>query len=116
MIPDTFEEAVDIVVKAVTEYKEREKDPSFKFSVAESHHGYGTGLRNEWGLWHDSKLAQHMKERFGLGHADDMSGLIMEKAESILNGTSFNINEQVRHYESHWRKLGIDPLTQKRLK
>lgn len=41
------------------------------------HNDIGRQMRNRWGLWKDSPLHQHMKERFGLEHPDDMSHKIL---------------------------------------
>jgi len=41
------------------------------------HHSLGQHLRNEWGLWHGSPLAQHMVKVHGIRHPDDMSHEIL---------------------------------------
>jgi hypothetical protein len=40
------------------------------------HHGLGTWLRNYWGLWAGSRLAQKFN-RAGIRHPDDMSHIIL---------------------------------------
>lgn len=42
------------------------------------HHGLGQYLRNTFGLWKKSALAEHMKETLGLEHPDDMSHHLIE--------------------------------------
>lgn len=111
-IPETLEEAVDFVLTAISNSPEELPE---KLKVGMFHHGYGTALRNDWGLWHDSVLARHFKERFGLGHADDMSGLILGLAFARYNGEEFDIDADVQRYKRHWKKYNIDPLTQKEL-
>jgi len=41
------------------------------------HHSLGRYLRNEWGLWGGSELAQHIREVHGTVHPDDMSHVII---------------------------------------
>lgn len=83
------------------------------------HHGYGQMIRNAWGLWNGSILQDHFKQRFGLGHADDMSGLIMDGVEAHFQGKPYGarqINQRVKRSKNHWEKIGIDPLTQQEIK
>jgi hypothetical protein len=68
-------------------------------------------LRNEWGLWHDSELAQHFKNVYGLGHADDMSGMIFDGVEAEIKGTEFDADKQAKYYRDYWLRQGVDPLT-----
>jgi hypothetical protein len=49
----------------------------YKLIVA-AHHGLGQTLRNEWGLWHGSELAQDLKKNHGVDHPDDMSHFILD--------------------------------------
>lgn len=49
------------------------------------HHGFGTWLRNNWGLWGGSRLQQYLIRK-GLRHPDDMSGTILEFYYDWLNG------------------------------
>jgi len=41
------------------------------------HHSLGRHLRNEWGLWQDSELAKHLREKHGQVHPDSMSHFIL---------------------------------------
>jgi hypothetical protein len=106
-VPETFEEAVQEISDELNE----SELPTEQANVAFYHHGYGTALRNEWGLWTDSVLAKHMKQRFGIGHADDMSGLIMGKAFADYRGEEFDIDAEIQRYKEHWKRLKVDPLT-----
>lgn len=49
------------------------------------HHGFGTWLRNNWGLWGGSRLQQYLISK-GLRHSDDMSATILEFYYDWLNG------------------------------
>ncbi|MDN3706530.1 hypothetical protein QW060_26360 [Myroides ceti] len=48
------------------------------------HHGFGTWLRNNWGLWGGSRLQQYLIDK-GLRHPDDMSATILEYYYDWLN-------------------------------
>ena len=77
------------------------------------HHGYGTHIRNEYGLWdRKSDLHKFFREHYGLGHADDMSGVILTVLEAKITDADYNIDLVVNKYKNHWIQLGIDPLTQ----
>lgn len=110
-IPATLEEAIDKVIAGM--------DPaSVEFvlnpdSTPGSVHFFtGMSLRNEWGLWADSVLAQHFKTRFGLGHADDMSGMILQGVWNKVRGVPYDIDADVIRYRRFWLQQGINPLTQ----
>jgi len=49
------------------------------------HHGFGTWLRNNWGLWGGSRLQQYLIAK-GLSHPDNMSATILEFYYDWLNG------------------------------
>ncbi|WP_107037550.1 DUF6794 domain-containing protein [Brumimicrobium mesophilum] len=51
-----------------------------KFSVCnpiEFHHGLGTWIRNNWGLWSGGNLAEELMTTFEIEHPDDMSMRIL---------------------------------------
>jgi hypothetical protein len=54
----------------ISELEDREE-------MIEFHHGLGTWIRNNWGLWGGSRLQKYFIEK-GITHPDDMSGLILE--------------------------------------
>lgn len=94
-----------------------------KNGMAGAHHGFGTGLRNDWNLWgaqpnQPTVLRDHFKSVYGLGHADDMSGMIFDGLEKLITTGSFTNEdalEKAAHYHRFWMKQGIDPLTQERV-
>lgn len=81
------------------------------------HHGFGTAIRNGWKLWDkDSILHKHFREVYGLGHADDMSRLILSGVcAQLIHGYEFDLYKEVHKYKKHWIDYGIDPLTQEYL-
>lgn len=66
------------------------------------HHGLGTALRNSWGLWGRSALAEHMRE-LGFTHPDDMSGVILGTFWCNRHGQEFRLEERAAKYRTYWK-------------
>lgn len=49
------------------------------------HHGLGTWMRNNWGLWGGSRLQKYFTDK-GITHPDDMSGVILDYYHDWLTG------------------------------
>lgn len=108
-MPTTLEGAIHTIVDNLTE---EERDFIKKNGTGCAHMTFGMAMRNGWGLWHGSQLAKHFGARFGLGHADDMSGLILSGVEAAVNGGQFDPDADASGYKEYWAKQDIDPLTQ----
>ena len=67
------------------------------------HHGLGTWLRNNWGLWAGSRLAQYFRQ-LGVNHPDDMSGIILTSFWRHLHSQPVRLDEQVESCKEYWRK------------
>lgn len=106
--PKTLDEAVEFVVKAIStqpdskEFIEKCKDDESKF-LGSLHHGYGTALRNEWGLWKGSDLSKWFNEK-EIYHADDMSGIILTTVFRKYFNLPINLEDQIKKYHKHWLK------------
>lgn len=112
-IPDTLDDAISIIYQNLDP---SEKDSLKKYGHAAFHHGFGTSLRNGWGLWNkDSKLHQFFNREYELGHADDMSALILKGVEYKCRGEVYDPYHDVELFRKHWIAYGIDPLTQENL-
>ena len=100
-IPTTLDEALDLLLKKFTaedlETLKRTGVPPWW------HLGGGMAVRNEWGLWRGSALAQQFKA-LGIFHADDMSGIIMESLVRKLRGEPLDVPGQVKYYQAYWAK------------
>ncbi len=59
------------------------------------HHGLGRYLRNNWGLWGRSKLAENLSQ-MGVFHPDDMSGIILDSYQRKLKGEAIKLEEQIK--------------------
>lgn len=65
------------------------------------HMGLGLAIRNGWGLWGDSALAQWFKAR-DVRHPDDMSAIILHSYWRRLHGYPIDLAGQVRYYQAWW--------------
>lgn len=59
------------------------------------HHGFGTWLRNNWGLWGGSRLQQYLIKK-GIDHPDSMSATILEYYYDWLHGQ----NDKWKEFEA----------------
>lgn len=111
-IPETLYDAVEELISQQTpETIKQIKECDDHFW----HFTSGMSLRNNWGLWQNSVLAQWFKNTLGLGHPDDMSSIIYDATIAKIRGKPFDLSEQVEKYKTHWKVYGIDPLTQERV-
>lgn len=71
------------------------------------HFSVGMNLRNHWGLWHRSLLARWFETHHQIVHADDMSGILLTTLHREVNNKPWEIDEQVKPYKEHWKRLGF---------
>jgi hypothetical protein len=93
-IPADLEEALTALEKMLpTEFQEylRAQDEDH---LSWFHHGLGTALRNEWGLWGGSALADCFRQH-GIDHPDAMSGIILTSFWRHLRNQPIAFDEQV---------------------
>ncbi|PIQ15331.1 MAG: hypothetical protein COW67_08880 [Flavobacteriales bacterium CG18_big_fil_WC_8_21_14_2_50_32_9] len=78
------------------------------------HHGFGMYLRNNWGLWGDTKLAKNLYE-MGILHPDDMTGIILDSYQRRIKGEDIRLQEQLKYFQDYWHKNGmpVDSILQK---
>lgn len=69
--------------------------------LGQSHFGIGMWIRNNWGLWGASRLAQYFSD-LGLYHPDDISGAILTSYHRYLNGQPIKLEEQIAEYQKYW--------------
>lgn len=103
-IPETLEEAVEFIIeKNVDQLSELAKEDMSKY-----HFSAGMNIRNAWGLWDkNSTLHKHFESRFGLWHADDMSGLIFHCFHNAISGRPWETEKQAAHYHEYWKNMKI---------
>lgn len=102
--PKTLEEALDEIDKNIhpndrqAVHDENCNDDGQYYKIG------GMGMRNNWGLWHDSPLALWFRER-GIWHADDMSGVISTAYWRRVHDLSVDdewIAQQKQYYDDYW--------------
>lgn len=101
-IPMDLDDAMDELDRTINA-KDQERIRTSKEESVMYHHGFGTGLRNGWGLWGGSRLAQWFNEK-GIFHPDDMSGIILDAWFCRLRGKPFDLEGKVRGYKEYWEK------------
>ena len=75
--------------------------------MGQYHFGLGMWMRNSWGLWGGSRLAQWFGSQ-GITHPDDMSGIILNSFWRHLNDRPIELDAQIRFYQSYWESAA-DP-------
>ena len=77
-IPANIDEAMVELDGEILSYEDREYLMSLSEEefLCDTHHTLGAYLRNAWGLWFNSRLAQHLRA-LGISHPDDMSAYIL---------------------------------------
>ena len=110
-IPNTLEEAVEVLFSCLEQsdidYVKQNSDDGMHF-------GIGMWIRNHWGLWTGGPLAQYFNS-LKIGHADDMSGLILTALVRKIKKEEFVLEYHVNYYIKYWNDKNIDSLTQKPL-
>lgn len=116
-VPKTLDEAVKMVLDGIPqEERTRLQAEGAQDFATLTHHGLGRWLRNNWSLWDkEMPLHRHFVDVHGIGHPDDMSGLILRCVASDICGYPRNIQDEIAHFHAHWRRMGIDPKTQQPL-
>jgi hypothetical protein len=103
-IPETLEEAVDLIIrKNLSQLDNLQKEDMSKY-----HFSVGMNIRNAWGLWDkNSILHKHFSERFGLWHADDMSGLIFHCFKKAINSQPWEADKKAEYYHEYWKNMKV---------
>jgi hypothetical protein len=113
--PSTLEDAVNTLERSLTkeEHAMLLKIPEW---AGRSHFGFGMAMRNGWNLWGvqpdvPKVLHDNLKNRFGLGHADDMSDMILQMFEARMKGDYFSPEDFAHLRRKWWKDQNMDPLT-----
>jgi len=80
--------------------------------MSQYHFGLGMAVRNVWGLWEVSPLAQHM-QKLGFTQPDDMSGVILATFWCKRHGKDFRLKERADFYAAYWKAEADPPKTAK---
>jgi tetratricopeptide (TPR) repeat protein len=98
-IPRNLEECFEELKKFLSE-ETIELFRSREDAGAYLHHGFGTGMRNSWGLWRGSRLSEYFNDR-GVFHPDDMSAIIMDEFQDHLSGEEY-VEEKPEFPREHY--------------
>lgn len=113
LFPLTHEQAVGSLLEA--DWSREDRVRFMEASGTMLHDSVGLALRTYWYLTEKtSPLSRHYQRRFGLGHADDMSRLILRHFVSELRNLPFDLEAEVECLRRHWQNQGVDPLTLER--
>lgn len=81
------------------------------------HHTVGQNMRNDWHLWEkESSLATWFRTNMGLGHADDMSSIILQIVWHSVRIEAYSEQDLADYYKNYWTGQGINPLTLEKIK
>jgi len=103
-IPKDLEDCFAQLDKILTD-KDRQEiaSKSEEDLLLEYHFGWGTGLRNDWGLWAHSRLAKYFEE-LGVDHPEEMSSIIIKSYWRRLNHQDIKLEGQVAEYRADVEK------------
>lgn len=100
-LSECFKQLDDILSEAPDGdwFKSAEEDDA----ITQSHHGLGTWIRNNWGLWEEEGQLHSYLKHLGLNHPDDMSGVILTSYHRHINDIELGLDEQIKHYIEFWK-------------
>lgn len=102
VVPINLEEALTLLKEALSD---AEKAETKKMLATQLHFSLGMYLRNEWSLWDkDSILCMWFLKTYGVNHADDVSGIILECLINDLNGEPRRDKILAEKFIRHWKK------------
>ena len=101
-IPETLEECYKVLDELNPEDFQEWLRLNEKEAIAISHHGLGTWVRNNWGLWSGkSELFKWFKYN-KIDHPDDMSSIILTSYHRYKNNKDIKLQEQFAKYIEFW--------------
>ena len=68
---------------------------------------FGMWVRNEWGLWKNSDLKKYFLDK-GIGHPDDMSGIIFTSYYRYLNNKPIDLEGQIERNKRIYETMIVD--------
>lgn len=113
VVPKNLEEAVNLLFHGLNvqelEWLATAKDPDVQM-----HHAYGRWLRNNWSLWvKETPIVLWFRENLKLGHADDISGIILEALVAKVMDIPYDAVNRAKTFHEHWKKCGCNEFGEK---
>jgi hypothetical protein len=103
-IPEDLEDALDTLSNTLGERNlEILKSWPEDDAIGRCHFSVGQWMRNNWGLWGGSRLAEYFHS-LGISHGDDMSAIIVTSLHRRLNNQDIGLEEQLAFYKNWWAK------------
>lgn len=106
IVPINLDESVMILKDHLTEEDIKEIQRPTSVST-QCHFSMGMMIRNEWSLWEqDTVLVRWFQGKYGLTHADDISGIILECLWNDVRGEPRRDKILAEQFKKHWEKQG----------
>jgi hypothetical protein len=97
-VPATLDEAVALFIEGLS-IEDVADITNPKTDAIHAHFTWGMMLRNEWELWNkENRIVMWFKENYGLDHADDISGLILDCVWKDVNVQPRNMAALIKKY------------------
>jgi hypothetical protein len=104
MTPTSLEEAIQALREKLGPDGTIELKMQGRDDLIIYHHGLGRWIRNNWKLWADGPLMEHMRS-LGFTHPDDVSSTIIKEFWLKLNGQPSELEKDAARYKEYWEKV-----------
>ena len=101
-VPINLDDAFVELKKMLPPKVQKEMQEGAEEEMIQYHMGLGRWMRNNWGLWGGSRLAEYFNN-LGIHHPDDMSGIILSTFWRHLNSRPLGLEEKIAYYQAYWR-------------
>jgi hypothetical protein len=102
-VPRDLDDALEELGRIMGEDGRRDVTAADESSMVRYHFGLGLWMRNNWGLWAGSRLAESM-DRLGFHHPDDMSAVILDSYWRKLHGKPLDLEGRAKYYADYWAR------------
>ena len=111
-VPSTVESAARKIADSVSEDERQAIRDDPEPLLTDAHITGGLSIRNQWSLRErDGPLKRAAATKYGIAHADDISGPIMSWAFAMIRGEEFDPSDHCKQCHEHWSRYGTDALT-----
>ena len=113
VVPTSLDQALKMLIDGLSDEDRRYIQELPSHSI---HFSSGMWLRNNWSLWDkETPLVKWFIKNLGLGHADDISGILYGMLWAAVRSGKFDLDGEVERYKKHWAMYGVDPITCERI-